>query len=48
MGFPHPSHPKETVVLSRYFGDPGARSYTGWVQREGYQALRQALAMAPE
>ena len=32
MGYPHPSHPKETVVLSRYFGDPEARTYAGWVQ----------------
>ena len=48
MGFPHPSHPKETVVLSRYFGDARARSYDGWVDRGGYKALRQALGMAPD
>jgi NADH-quinone oxidoreductase subunit F len=48
MGFPHPSHPKETVVLSRYFGDAEARSYAGWVKRGGYEALRKALAMVPE
>ena len=41
MGYPHPSHPKETVVLSRYFGDPEARSYDGWVKRGGYEALRE-------
>ena len=29
MGYPHPSHPKETVVLSKYFGDPEARTYAG-------------------
>jgi NADH-quinone oxidoreductase subunit F len=45
MGFPHPSHPRETVVLSQYFGDPDARSYDGWVKRGGYQALRKALGM---
>jgi NADH-quinone oxidoreductase subunit F len=45
MGYPHPPHPKETQVLSKYFGDAGARSYDGWVQRGGYQALRQALSM---
>jgi NADH-quinone oxidoreductase subunit F len=45
MGYPHPSHPKETVVLSQYFGDAGARSYDGWVQRGGYVALRKALGM---
>jgi NADH-quinone oxidoreductase subunit F len=48
MGFPHPSHPKETVVLSQYFGDAGARGYDGWTQRGGYEGLRKALAMAPE
>jgi NADH-quinone oxidoreductase subunit F len=48
VGYPHPSHPRETVVLSRYFGDAGARSYRGWVERGGYAGLRQALGMAPD
>jgi NADH-quinone oxidoreductase subunit F len=48
MGYPHPSHPQETVVLSRYFGDAGARSYEGWVERGGYTALRKALGMPRE
>jgi len=48
MGYPHPSHPKETVVLSKHFGDAGARSYAGWVQRGGYQGLRKALGMTPD
>jgi NADH-quinone oxidoreductase subunit F len=48
MGFPHPSHPKETVVLSKYFGDAGARSFAGWVQRGGYEGLKKALGMTPE
>ncbi len=48
MGYPHPSHPKETVVLSKYFGDAGARSYAGWTERGGYQALKKALGMTPE
>ena len=47
MGFPHKSHPKETVVLSQYFGDADARTYKGWVKRGGYQALSQALKMDP-
>jgi NADH-quinone oxidoreductase subunit F len=47
MGYPHPSHPKETVVLSKYFGDPGARTYDGWVARGGYAGLRKALGMDP-
>ena len=48
MGYPHPSHPRETVVLSRYFGDPAARTLAGWTERGGYATLRQALGMAPE
>ena len=48
MGYPHPSHPKETVVLSKYFGDAGAKSYDGWVKRGGYEGLKKALGMTPE
>ena len=48
MGFPHPSHPKETVVLSKHFGEPGARSFAGWTERGGYQALKKALGMTPD
>jgi len=48
MGYPHPPHPKETVVLSQYFGDAGARTYAGWVERGGYQGLRKALGMTPD
>jgi NADH-quinone oxidoreductase subunit F len=48
MGYPHPPHPKETVVLSRYFGDAAARTYRGWTERGGYAALRKALGMTPE
>ena len=48
MGFPHPSHPKETVVLSKYFGDADARTYAGWAKRGGYEALKKALGMTPE
>ena len=47
MRYPHESHPKETVVLSQYFGDGEARTYDGWVKRGGYEALRQALTMEP-
>ena len=45
MGYPNPSHAKETVVLSKHFGDVGARSFTGWVERGGYAGLKQALGM---
>ena len=47
MGYPHKSHPRETPVLSKHFGDPEARSVAGWRQRGGYRALEQALGMAP-
>ena len=47
MGYPHPSHPRETPVLSKYFGDPAARTLDGWRDRGGYRALQQALAMDP-
>jgi len=48
MGFPHPTHPKETPVLSKHFGEAAARTYDGWVDRGGYAALKKALGMAPE
>jgi NADH-quinone oxidoreductase subunit F len=48
MGYPHKPHPKETVVLSKYFGDPEARSYKGWVKRGGYEVLREALRQDPD
>ncbi|HXG45095.1 MAG TPA: NADH-quinone oxidoreductase subunit NuoF [Gemmatimonadales bacterium] len=35
-------------LLSRHFGDTGARSYEGWVKRGGYEALRKALGMTPD
>ena len=47
MGYPHKPHPKETVVLSEYFGDGEARSHDGWVKRGGYQAMQKALGMTP-
>jgi NADH-quinone oxidoreductase subunit F len=48
MGYPHPSHPRETVVLSKHFGDAAAQTYDGWVQRGGYAGLKKALGMTPE
>ncbi len=45
MGYPHQPHPRETPVLSKYFGDAGAKTYEGWVQRGGYKALEKALSM---
>ena len=48
MGFPHRSHPRETPILSRYFGDPRARTLQGWRQRGGYEALDRALDTDPQ
>jgi NADH-quinone oxidoreductase subunit F len=47
MGYPHKPHAKETVVLSKHFGDAEARSLKGWTKRSGYEALKQALATDP-
>ncbi len=47
MGFPHKPHARETVVLSKYFGDAEARSFKGWKKRGGYEMLDRALAMDP-
>jgi NADH-quinone oxidoreductase subunit F len=47
MGYPHTPHEKETVVLSKHFGDAAARTLDGWKARGGYKALQQALAMQP-
>ncbi|GMV08331.1 MAG TPA: NADH-quinone oxidoreductase subunit NuoF [Gemmatimonadaceae bacterium] len=47
MGYPHQPHPRETLVLSRHFGDAEARSLEGWKKRGGYKALEMALGMDP-
>ena len=47
MGFPHKPHARETVVLSKYFGDAEARSLKGWKKRGGYEMLDKALGMDP-
>jgi NADH-quinone oxidoreductase subunit F len=47
MGYPHPSHPRETPVLSKHFGDAEARTLKGWRDRGGYVALEKALTMDP-
>src|SRR2546427_13258371 len=47
MGYPHKPHPRETVVLSKHFGDPEARTYKGWVRRGGDEALKKTLAPGP-
>src|SRR2546423_8115158 len=45
MGFPHKPHARETVLLSRYFGEADARTYKGWVKRGGFAAVGQAGAI---
>jgi NADH-quinone oxidoreductase subunit F len=47
MGYPHAPHPRETLVLSKYFGDRDAIGLDGWRKRGGYVALEKALGMAP-
>ena len=46
MGYPY-SHEKEVQVLSKYFGDPEARTLEGWKARGGYEALKKGLGMSP-
>jgi NADH-quinone oxidoreductase subunit F len=48
MGYPHPSHAKEHPVLSKHFGDAGARTFDGWVKRGGYEGLKKALGLTRE
>jgi NADH-quinone oxidoreductase subunit F len=47
MGYPHPSHPRETPVISKHFGEAEARTLAGWKARGGYETLKQALATEP-
>ena len=47
MGYPHTPHARETVVLSKYFGDQDAIGLDGWRKRGGYVALEKALGMTP-
>jgi NADH-quinone oxidoreductase subunit F len=47
MGFPHPSHARESAVLSKHFGEQNATTLDGWKKRGGYAALDKALKMQP-
>ncbi len=47
MGYPHKPHERESVLLSKYFGDAEAVTLDGWKKRGGYTALQKALGMAP-
>ena len=44
MAYPY-EHPSEVRMLSRHFGDPGARTVEGWKERGGYVALAKAFEM---
>ena len=47
MGYPHKPHERETLVLSKHFGEAEAQTLDGWKQRGGYTALQKALSMEP-
>jgi NADH-quinone oxidoreductase subunit F len=47
MGYPHVPHARETLVLSKHFGDREAIGLDGWRKRGGYVALEKALGMTP-
>ena len=47
MGFPHKPHERETLVLSKHFGEQEAIGLDGWRKRGGYVALEKALKMEP-
>jgi NADH-quinone oxidoreductase subunit F len=47
MGYPHKSHERESVLLSKYFGDREAATLDGWKKQGGYTALKKALDMTP-
>ena len=47
MGFPHRPHERESLVLSKHFGEQDAIGLDGWRKRGGYVALEKALRMEP-
>ncbi len=44
MAYPY-RHARETVVMSKGFGDPASRTVAGWRKLGGYSALEKAFAM---
>jgi NADH-quinone oxidoreductase subunit F len=44
MAYPY-QHEKEVRILSEHFGDPEARTLSGWEARGGYKSLKKALEM---
>jgi NADH-quinone oxidoreductase subunit F len=47
MAYPF-EHPRESRMLSRYFGDKDAIGIDGWIERGGYKALEKAFGMAQD
>ncbi len=47
MAYPY-RHERETVVMSRGFGDPKSRTLDGWRALGGYAALEKALDVSPD
>ncbi len=47
MAYPY-THEKEVRILSKYFGEPEARTLEGWKARGGYKSLAKALEMGPD
>jgi NADH-quinone oxidoreductase subunit F len=47
MAYPY-RHDSEVRILSKYFGDPEARTLEGWKARGGYTGLTKAFEMGPE
>jgi NADH-quinone oxidoreductase subunit F len=45
MAYPY-EDPRETRVLSKYFGDEEAIGIDGWIERGGYKAVDKALGMS--
>src|SRR5216117_4081163 len=47
MGYPHKPHPKETVVLSKHFGEADARTHQGLGETGRLRDARPGLTMEP-
>jgi NADH-quinone oxidoreductase subunit F len=47
MAYPYVSE-RETRVISKYFGDPDARTLAGAKRRGRYEGLKKALGMSPD
>jgi NADH-quinone oxidoreductase subunit F len=48
VSWPHRHDRETTTLLSEHHGDEEARTLDGWLDRGGYEALREAVAMDPD